>query len=169
MSERFCNWKRSRVAGSAMFAWIATWASAAAPATEPVPYPSDYRRWVHVKSALITSAHPAFPSEGGLHHVYANPKAAEGYKTGEFPNGSVIVYELLETHDKDGVVSEGTRRRLDVMWKDTTRYEKTGGWGFERFPGTSQTERAVRDSANTMCFACHTHAREHGFVFSQMR
>jgi hypothetical protein len=136
---------------------------------EPVPYPNDFRGWVHVKSALLTTAHPAFQSEGGLHHIYANPKATEGYKTGQFPDGSVIVYELLETHEKDGVVSEGTRRRVDVMLKDTAAYGSTGGWGFERFPGASQTDRAVRDSARAMCFECHSHAQEHGFVFSRMR
>lgn len=173
MWKPFCVWKPGRAARRWAFAWIAALLlsalSAAPQAVEPVPYPSDFRGWVHVKSALITSAHPAFQSEGGLHHIYANPKAAEGYKTGQFPDGSVIVYELLETHDEGGVVSEGPRRRVDVMLKDTARYRDTGGWGFERFLGASQTDRAVRDSARTACFACHSHVQEHGFVFSRMR
>lgn len=163
MRKQLCDWK----AGCAVVCWVFASIGTLLPA-EPVAYPDDYRIWVHVKSALVTSAHPAFPTEGGIHHIYANPKAAEGYRTGQFPNGSVIVYELLETHEKDGVITEGARRRIDVMVKDASRYESTGGWGFERFPGASQGERAVRDAA-TMCFACHTHAEEHGFVFSRMR
>jgi len=149
--------------------WIGTALPAAPPVDEPVLYPNDYRAWVHVKSALITSAHPAYESEGGLHHVYANPKAVEGYKSGQFPDGSVIVYELLETHEKDGVVTEGARRRLDAMVKDLARHGNTGGWGFERFLGADQTTEKVRDAGKTMCFECHAHAREHGFVFSRMR
>jgi cytochrome P460 len=152
-----------------LFVWMEAAVLGAQPVDEPVLYPNDYRGWVHVKSALITAAHPAYASEGGLHHVYANPKGAEGYKSGQFPDGSVIVYELLETHEKDGVVSEGARRRVDVMVKDSTRYGNTGGWGFERFLGADQTTGKVRDAGGTMCFECHAHAREHGFVFSQMR
>ena len=161
--------KRYRVVTGWVFLWIGTALFAAPPVDEPVPYPSDYRGWVHVKSAVITSAHPAYATEGGLHHVYANPKAVEGYKSGQFPDGSIIVYELLETHEKDGVVSEGARRRLDIMVKDLTRYGNTGGWAFERFPGANQTSGIIHDAGKTMCFECHAHAREHGFVFSRMR
>ena len=33
----------------------------------------------------------------------------------QFPDGSVIVSDLLKTHEKDGVVSEGAWRRVDVV------------------------------------------------------
>ena len=132
-------------------------------------YPSGFRQWVHVKSAMITAAHPAAQTEGGVHHIYANRKAAEGYTSGNFPDGSTIAYELVETQEKDGVISEGTRRRVDVMVKDSGRFGATGGWGFARFIGSSETGNAVGASAKTMCFDCHARVSEHGYVFSRIR
>jgi len=134
-----------------------------------VPYPQNFRGWTHVKSALITSAHPAFQAEGGIHHIYANPKATEGYASGQFSDGSVIVYELVETHEKDGVIAEGSRRRVDVMVKDATRFQATGGWGFERFMADSQTAALAPGAAAKSCYECHTRAQDHGLVFSRIR
>ena len=134
-----------------------------------VPFPQDYREWVHVKSAVITPSHAAYKTEGDLHHIYANKLAVDGYRTGTFADGAFIVYELLETREMAGLVSEGPRRRLDVMVRDRERYAATGGWGFERFPGASQTERAVRDRGATMCFSCHAKQKERDFVFSRIR
>ena len=122
-----------------------------------------------MKTAMITSAHPAFQSEGGLHHIYANQKAIDGFAAGRFPDGSVIVYELLETQEKDGVVSEGEVRRVDVMVKDPERNASTGGWGFERFRGSDPTNGILTDSVRTTCFQCHVRAADHGFVFSRIR
>jgi hypothetical protein len=132
-------------------------------------YPNEYRAWIHVKSAMITRAHPAAESEGGLHHIYANAKAAEGYRTGRFADGAAIVYELLETTEKDGVISESGRRRLDVMFKDSARYRESGGWGYQRFLGTNETENVLDARNEAQCHQCHSRASAHGFVFSRMR
>ena len=133
-----------------------------------VPFPNEFRRWTHVKSAIVTSSHPAAAAEGGLHHIYANPKAMEGYGSGRFPEGSMIAYELLETREKDSVISEGPRRRLDVMVKDSASFPTTGGWGFERFREDGM-EGALSEQARTGCFECHRRAADHEFVFSRMR
>ena len=133
------------------------------------PFPGGFRNWVHVKSATVTSAHPAYATEGGLHHIYANSKAAEGYASGKFPDGSVIAYELLETQEKNGVISEGPRRRLDLMVKDASRYPSTGGWGFARFRSDGERDAAVQETAGKQCLDCHNRASEHGSVFSRMR
>jgi hypothetical protein len=132
-------------------------------------YPNGYRTWTHVKSALISQSHPAAEAEGGIHHIYANAKAVEGYRTGQFPDGSVVVYELLETKEKDGVISEGGRRRLDVMIRDSGRYQATGGWGYQRFMGTDQTNNILDAAAANRCQECHSRAPEHGSVFSRIR
>src|SRR5262245_10418854 len=87
--------------GQGVLAWAATALVAMPYAGEPMSYPDGFRTWVHVKSVLITAAHPSFQAEGGLHHIYANAKAADGYRSGYFADGSVIVYELLETQEKN--------------------------------------------------------------------
>ena len=136
--------------------------------TAPVRYPEDFRLWVHVGTGVILpGANPALKSEEGMHHIFANPKAVEGYSSGVFADGSIIVYEVRETQQKNGVIFEGERRRVDLMIKDSTLYTSTGGWRFERFWGNDQEQDAIHDSG-TSCFSCHSKAKTHGFVFSQL-
>jgi hypothetical protein len=137
--------------------------------TDPVPYPSGYRDWTHVKSMLIEPGHPLFDSFGGVHHLYANDKALQGYRTGDFPDGSVIVFDLLEAVRDDHAVIEGARKVVGVMHKDSQRHADTGGWGFEGFIGDSRTDRAVADKAATACFGCHEARKANGYVFSDWR
>jgi hypothetical protein len=136
---------------------------------DTIPYPAGYRHWTHVKSALIGPKSPAFESFGGLHHIYANEKAMEGYRTGRFPDGSVIVFDLLETRENAGVTTEGPRLRVGVMVKESKRYAETGGWGYESFQGDSQTERRLTAESRIACFKCHEQQKDRDFVFSEFR
>jgi hypothetical protein len=137
-------------------------------AAETVQYPENFRRWVHVGTGVILSGGPLPESEQGMHHIFANQKAIDGYSSGDFADGSIIVYELREAQQKNGVIFEGERRRVDVMIKDSSLYKRTGGWRFQRFMGNDQSQDAIRDSG-TSCFECHSNAKTHGFVFSQIR
>ena len=150
---------------------IALSSAAAALATDParVPYPEGYRQWTHVKSMTINQGHALYDAFGGIHHLYANKKAMQGYKAGKFADGSVIVFDLLEAKAADNAVQEGARKVVGVMHKDAKRYGDTGGWGFEGFKGDSTTERAVGSNAVSACFQCHTAQRSQDFVFSSFR
>jgi hypothetical protein len=134
---------------------------------ESVQYPENFRRWVHVGTGVIMPGGPIPESEQGMHHIFANQKAIDGYSSGDFADGSIIVYELREAQQKNGVIFEGERRRVDVMIKDSSLDKRSGGWRFERFMGNDQSQDAVHDSG-TSCFECHTNAKSHGFVFSQL-
>lgn len=135
----------------------------------PVPYPDGYRQWTHVKSMTINQGHALYDAFGGIHHLYANKKAEQGYKTGKFADGSVIVFDLLEANAADNTVQEGARKVLGVMHKDARKYKDTGGWGFEGFKGDSKTDRAVGGNAASACFQCHTAQKDKDFVFSTFR
>lgn len=135
----------------------------------PVPYPEGYRDWTHVKSMLINPGHPLFDAFGGVHHLYANKKALQGYRSGKFPDGAVIVFDLLEAKSGDNAVQEGARKVLGVMQKDTKKWKDTGGWGFEGFKGDSKAERAVGKNAAGACYACHAPQKEKDYVFSGYR
>ena len=138
-------------------------------ADKPVPYPDGYRDWHHVKSMVIEEGHPLYGAFGGIHHLYANKKAVKGYSSGTFPNGSVIVFDLLEAHRGDAAVTEGQRKVLGVMYKDSRAYAATGGWGYEGFAAGARDDRVVGDKAATACHACHTSQKDHDFVFSRLR
>lgn len=159
---------RARIATGLVFTGILTSLSLAAQ-PGPVPYPEGYRAWRHVKSMVIGAGHPLYASFGGIHHLYANAAAMKGYKTGTFSDGAVIVFDLLEATSAEGATTEGARKVLGVMHRDTKRYAATGGWGFEGFAGDSKTKRAVGDQAATACFACHTAQAQHSYVFSSYR
>lgn len=134
-----------------------------------VPYPDGYRDWKHVKTAVIGPHSPAFARFGGIHHIYANPKALAGYASGRFEDGSVLVFDLLEAIETKSDIEEGERRVVDVMVKDAKRFADTGGWGFEEFKGNSRVDRTVGARARTECFACHATRKSSDFVFSRLR
>ncbi len=137
-------------------------------AADAVQFPDEFRRWVHVGTGVILpGTNPQLKSEEGMHHIFANEKAAAAYGSGDFPDGSIIVYELREAQQKNGVIFEGDRKRVDVMIKDSKLYGSTGGWRFERFWGADQAQNALTDSGAS-CFQCHSKASAHGNVFSQM-
>ena len=134
-----------------------------------VPYPQGYRDWHHVKSMVINPGHPLYEAFGGIHHLYANGKALAGYRAGKFPDGSVIVFDLLEAKNADNAVTEGPRKIVGVMHKDAKKFAATGGWGFEGFKGGDKNARAVGGNAAQACFECHTQQKEKDYVFSSRR
>jgi len=139
-------------------------------AADSVQYPDNFRRWVHVASkVLMPGANPQIASEEGMRHIFANQRAVGAFTSGDFPDGSIIVYELREAQQqKNGVILEGERKRVDVMIKDSSLYKNTGGWRFERFWGNDQGQNALHD-AGVSCFQCHSKANAHGYVFSQLQ
>ena len=101
---------------------------------------------------MIEKGHPLFESFGGIHHLYANAAAMRGYLSGKFPDGSVIVFDLLEaSRGADNAVTEGPRKVVGVMRKGAKSYAATGGWGYEGFKGDSTTERVVGAKALESC------------------
>ena len=138
----------------------------AQPANVAVPYPEGFREWVHVKSTVVGRESTAFESQGGLHHFYANEMALKGHRGGSFPEGSVLIDDLLEAKVTAGVTSAGPRRHTAVMVKDSQRYRETGGWGFEVFKGESR-DGSLTPASRAACFACHTNGRDS--VFSELR
>ena len=144
-------------------------ATAAFAADPEVPYPTGYRDWHHVKSMVIEQGHPLFESFGGIHHLYANQAAIEGYQADRFPDGAVIAFDLLEAVQADHAVTEGPRKVLGVMHKDAQQYASTGGWGFEGFGGGDPSDRVVGTNAASACFACHQPQQDQDYTFSRLR
>lgn len=138
-------------------------------AAEPqVRYPEGYRSWMHVKSMVLNQGHALFDAVGGIHNVYANAKAVQGYKTHAFPDGSVIVFDLFEAVDKNGAISEGRRKAILVMERDARRFQATDGWGYQVFdPGSRKASLDAKGAAD--CAACHHSQKPSGYVFSELR
>jgi hypothetical protein len=136
---------------------------------EEIPFPAGYRTWAHVKSVVVGPTSAAFATEGGIHHIYANGRALEGYRAGRFPDGSIIVYDLLETKASAGNLLEGAPRRFDVMMKDSRRFAANEGWGFASFRGGERTGGTLSAERQRACLDCHAKRRDHDFVQSAFR
>lgn len=148
---------------------LAMLSSAAAASDPTVAFPDGFRKWQHVKSMIIEPGHALAGLVEGTHHIYANPKALAGYAKRPFPNGSVIVFDLLSTVRGDLAISEGPRKAVIVMRKDSKRYAATNGWGYEVFAGGDRTKPQVGAKAAEMCHGCHTAQRDRDYVFSETR
>lgn len=135
-----------------------------------VKYPEGYRGWIHLKSMVIhEKSHPLFDSFGGIHHVYVNSKGARAARAGgPYPDGAILVFDLLEAKAEGGAMVEGSRKFIGVMAKDSKTYPETGGWGFEAFRGNSRDDRLVTEPKG-QCFACHQAQKAKDYVYSEYR
>lgn len=149
-------------------------ASAFAGAAEKpyVPFPDGFRSWQHVKSKIVGPESRNFALRGGIHHFYANSKALKGYQTGKFPNGAMLVEEIVSGKEGEGeakgILAEGERRSLDVMVKNDRLYKESGGWGFEHFKGDDRTGSLPAD-VRTACYTCHSRQKDRDCVFTTVR
>jgi hypothetical protein len=134
----------------------------------PVRFPAEYRQWTVVKSLVVGPENKSFAVNGGFHHYYANEKAMLGFRTGHFPDGSVVVDERLEVRQESGATLEGPRKSVAVMDKDVTRYQDTGSWGFDVFAGENRTQGAT-NPVRAACFSCHSQRKDRDFIFSEFR
>jgi hypothetical protein len=142
-----------------------------AAAEAPIAFPDGFRTWTHVGSSLAGPASPAAPKYEGVHHIYANPAALEGYKTGKWADGAVIVYDQWSaTHPGGDATVAGERKFIDVMVRDNRRYAATGGWGYTEFawPGKDRVVAIEQNQAG--CDGCHAKGAPGGdHVFSTFR
>ena len=141
--------------------------------SQTVAYPEGFRGWRLVKSEFIGPDSKLFATRGGIHHFWANEPALEGYRTGHFPNGSVVIDEILiakeaEGEDRKGIFGEGERRSIDVMMKNDALYKDSDGWGFETFKGDSRAG-SLTPEIRTKCHDCHGRQKARDFVFSELR
>jgi hypothetical protein len=88
-------------------------------------------------------------------------------KEKSFPDGAVLIFDLLEAKSEDNAIIEGPHKVVGVMQKDSKKFKDTGGWGFEGFKGDTK-ERVVTDPKSA-CFNCHEPQRQKDYVFSSYR
>jgi hypothetical protein len=146
-----------------------------------VQVPTGFRKWVFVGAPLtpeglndgkyncnadgMNCTKSNFPE---YHHVYIEQKNVDAYlKTGDFPEGTVIVKELtrvLNPTFPDSSRKEpsgrgyfnGVYNGIDMSIKDSKRFAKTNGWGFFTFghhPMPYEKTSAERPVAE--CAGCH--------------
>jgi len=131
--------------------------------------PEGYRQWIFIGAPLtphgLNNGKAGFPE---FHHVYVNPDAFAVYRqTGAFPEGTVIVKELVLLQKGD--YPDGSKlapsgrgyfggqfNGMDVMVKDSQRYPSANGWGFFNFGHHAPPYMAsAKAAAPESCSSCH--------------
>lgn len=139
--------------------------------------PEGYREWVFVGSStgLSYSPNPGSGSAGMppmFHNVYISPTAYREYaRTGEFPEGTVMVLEMAGAEAKQEPGLEGSYEKdflaLEASVKDSSRFE--GGWAYFSFTGPDGKlkEKAEPFSEEAGCRKCHQERAAKDHVFTQ--
>jgi hypothetical protein len=131
--------------------------------------PTGYRAWVFVGAPLtpngLNNGKANFPE---YHHVYVEKKNVDAYlKTGEFPEGTVIVKELTRVLNPD--FPDGSRKEpsgrgyfngefngIDVSVKDSKRFAETNGWGYFTFGHHPLPyDKTAAEKSVAECAGCH--------------
>ncbi len=114
------------------------------------------------------------PGDSDFHNVYTQPGTVEAFReTGKFPDGAVLVKELLTAKTDTmttGEVSYGKETEgWFVMIKDTMgRFKGNGlwgnGWGWALIYADDPSEVVTTDY-KTECIPCHVPARNDDWVY----
>ncbi|CUU35051.1 MAG: cytochrome P460 family protein [Armatimonadetes bacterium] len=138
-------------------------------AKAPVPtrLPDGWRNWTHITTGVIYSEkHPLFGAFGGVHHIYANAPATKAYRENakKYPDGSQIVFVLYEAKDENGMYVAGKRKVTALMVKDSKRYARSGGWGWQAWDASGKP--IVTDPVQ-QCQGCHAGSPNRDLVISK--
>lgn len=144
-----------------------------------ITLPSDFdSKWVFlgtwsiaaedVKQSATASGHGA----AALHNVYTQPGTVEAFRnTGKFPDGAVLIKELLNTETSKmttGNVSRGNKfEGWFIMVKDTkSRFPENklwgDGWGWSLFDAN---KKITSKDYKTECLGCHIPAKHNDWVY----
>jgi hypothetical protein len=146
-----------------------------------ISLPIEFRRtwtflgtWSVAKDDVEPSAEASNHGAAGLHNVYTQPAAIEAYrKTGEFPDGTVIIKELLTASTGSmttGTVSWGQKvEGWFIMVKDRhNRFPDHPlwgeGWGWV-LVNADAPATAVTTNYKTECLGCHIPARRADWIY----
>ena len=138
-----------------------------------ISLPKDYKRnWAHLGNWAAAKKKGEDIFE--MHDVYTQPETITAYnKTGEFPDGAVLVKEVRNSKSKrltTGHAAWATDMKVwFVMIKDRKGRFKGNdhwgeGWGWALFEAKDPTKNASVDYETT-CISCHTPVKDTDWVY----
>lgn len=139
-----------------------------------ISLPDDYRKtWSHLGSWVVGDKQaPGY----GFHDVYTQPEAVEAYrKTGEFPDGAVLVKEIRKVEEGAQTTGLAQWAGENVQWfvmvkdrkdrfKGNPNWSEGWGWGLYE---AKDPKTNISQGFQATCFGCHIPAKESDWVFTR--
>ena len=136
--------------------------------------PTGYRKWIYVGTPVtpndMNDGKAPFPE---FHSVYMNPEAYDQYeKTGQFPNGTVLIKELASVGSKEATSGNGyfmgDFTGLEVSVKDKNRFsDEPGNWAYFSFGHKYPLKKNAKMQPSASCNDCHAGDADDDWVFTQ--
>lgn len=137
--------------------------------------PTGFReQWIYVGTPLtpndLNPPEAPFPE---FHNVYIHPADYAKYKrTGEFPEGTVLVKELISVGSKEATSGKGyfmgEFRGLEAAVKDSKRFAKEPGhWAYFSFGHKYPLAKSASKQPVATCNTCHQQNAAQDYVFTQ--
>lgn len=142
---------------------IEAYATDKAPApSHGIPYPDGWQNW-----ATIAVSHRT--DNNTLRVILGNDvavKAARSGSTNPWPDGTIlgkVVWKDTQLENWKAAIAPNEFVHAEFMFKDTTKYAGSYGWGWARWVGLEQTPF---DKGTDVCIACHTPVKNRDWVFT---
>jgi hypothetical protein len=165
------------MAGAVVFAGGGTVAESFSPYVDGkgnISLPKDFRTWYFLGTWGVAADEDDGVGSKGLHNVYTQPETVSAFrKTGKFPDGAVLVKELLKAKTDTMTTGEISYANETEGWfimiKDTRGRFKDNplwgdGWGWALFNADKPTETVTEDF-KTDCIPCHVPAKQDDWVY----
>jgi hypothetical protein len=134
----------------------------------------SYREWIYIGTPLtpndLNPPEAPFPE---FHNVYIHPCDFDHWKrTGTFPDGTVIIKELVLVGTKQAVSGRGyfmgEFTGLEAAIKDSKRFkDEPGYWAYFSFGHSYPLADSAQAFPAAACNACHEASAADDFVFTQ--
>ena len=130
-----------------------------------IELPKGYQDWRVISSSHRTDHH-------SLRVILGNDiaiKAAREEKTNPWPEGTILakmVWKEGELESWNNAIVPEDFVHAEFMIKDSTKYNKTGGWGFARWIGLDHKPFGDDENFVQGCFGCHTLTKNNDWVFT---
>lgn len=176
----FRSWQATAVLALAAVALL--WAGELSAESDFSPYvtadgtitvPEGFRDWSFLGTWIVAGGDED-GAAAGLHNVYTQPETVRHYReTGGFPDGAVLVKELLAAESEDmttGYISRASEvEGWFVMIKDTqgrfADHPLWGhGWGWALFEVASPISTVTEDY-EAECIPCHVPAEATDWIY----
>ncbi len=139
-----------------------------------ITVPEDFRNWSFIGTWGVATDEEDQVGSKGFHNVYVRPETAAAFRsTGRFPDGAVVVKELLKAATDTmttGEISYATETDgWFIMIKDTKGRFKGNplwgdGWGWALFNADNRA-KTVTEDYQADCLPCHVPAKQDDWIY----